>query len=273
MKTINTSACILACIVVALSISPLWGEAQPARGQSAPRKLLAIFAHPDDETMVGPLLARYARQSGGVVYLALVTNGDKGVMPHAAIPADEQLAAMRIKEAECACQKLGAQPPILLGLPDGGINHARMLADLATKLEKLIHELRPDAIVTWGPDGGYGHADHRLVSAVITQVAQADEGSPLLYYAGLPRSQMPGAIAELRFPAPFAFTADKYLNVRVPYSKQDEARAREALACHKSQFTPQAMEQISAFAEKINRGVSYLRLWSGGKPRTDLFDR
>jgi hypothetical protein len=33
------------------------------------------------------------------------------------------------------------------------------------------------------------------------------------------------------------------------------------------------MEQISAFAEKINRGASYLRLWSGGKPRTDLFDR
>jgi LmbE family N-acetylglucosaminyl deacetylase len=273
MKTINTSAFILACIVVAFSISTRWGEAQSARGQSTPRKLLAIFAHPDDETMVGPLLARYARQAGVVAYLALVTNGDKGVMPHAGIPAGEQLAAVRVKEAECACQKLGGQPPILLGLPDGGINHSRMLADLARKLEGLIHEIRPDAIVTWGPDGGYGHPDHRLVSAVITQVVQADERSPLLYYAGLPRSHMPGTMAELRFPAPFAYTADKYLNVRIPYSKQDEARAREALTCHKSQFTPQAMEQISAFAEKINRGASYLRLWSGGKPRTDLFDR
>jgi len=273
MKTTNTLASILICIVIAFSISSRLGEVQSARKQSPPRKLLAIFAHPDDETMVGPLLARYAREAGVVVYLAIVTDGDKGVMPHAGIPAGEQLAAARVKEAECACQKLGAQPPILLGFPDGAIIPSRMLADLATKLEKLILDLRPEVIVTWGPDGGYGHADHRLVSAVITQVAQADERSPLLYYAGLPRSQMPGAMAELRFPAPFAFTADKYLNVRIPYSKQDEARAREALACHKSQFTPQAMEQISAFAEKINRGVSYLRLWSGGKPRTDLFDR
>lgn len=223
--------------------------------------------------MVGPLLARYARQTGVVAYIALVTNGDKGVTPHAGIPAGEQLAAVRVKEAECACQKLGAQPPIMLGFPDGGITPSRMLADLATKLEELIHDLRPLVIVTWGPDGGYGHADHRLVSAVITQVAQADERAPLLFYAGLPRSRMPENMAGLRFPAPFAFTADKYLNVRVPYSKQDEARAREALACHKSQFTPQAMEQINSFAEKINRGASYLRLWSGGEPRTDLFDR
>ena len=103
-----------------------------------------------------------------------------------------------------------------------------------------------------------GHPDHRLVSAVVTQLAQQG-AHPALYYAALPKSGMPESMAELRFPAAFAPTADEYLNARVRYSAKDEANAREALTCHQSQFTPASMERINALTEKINRGTAYLR--------------
>ena len=72
------------------------------------------------ETIIAPLLSRYARE-GVRVHLAIATNGDKGVREHAEIPAGTALAQARAAELDCACQALGIQPPILLGLPDGGM--------------------------------------------------------------------------------------------------------------------------------------------------------
>jgi len=244
--------------------------AQQSGSATEHRKLLAIFAHPDDETMAGALLAHYAHEKGTGVYLAIVSNGEKGVMPHTRYSPGEELERVRIKEAECATHTLGIHAPILLGMPDGGLNNVRVLAELAAKLKKTIAEVNPDAIVTWGPDGGYGHADHRLVSAVVTQIVQ-EMGKPRLFYAALPKSRMPESTSELRFPAPFVATSDQYLDTRVRVSRDDETLARKSLACHQSQFRPESMERISDLTEKVDSGVAYLRSWSGGKKRTDLF--
>jgi LmbE family N-acetylglucosaminyl deacetylase len=160
-----------------------------------------------------------------------------------------------------------------LGLPDGGLASATVLAEAAGRLRKTLMELRPDAVVTWGPDGGYGHPDHRLVSALVTQVVQAGGITRLLYYPGLPASRMDEkALAALKFSAPFAPTLDEFLDVRVPYAAEDAARARAALACHVSQFTPQAMQMISMLTEKVHAGAMHLRLWNGSGERTDLFE-
>src|SRR5438034_1257814 len=72
-------------LLLILSAAP---SASPAE---APRTLLAVFAHPDDETLVAPLLAAYARR-GVRVQLAIVTDGEKGTQAHAAIPAGPELA-------------------------------------------------------------------------------------------------------------------------------------------------------------------------------------
>jgi LmbE family N-acetylglucosaminyl deacetylase len=267
-KVFSLPLAVLACTL--LPASP-HAQSNPPAGS---RTLLAVFAHPDDETMAGPLLAHYAGQPGTRVYVAVVTNGEKGVTPFANIPAGEQLAAARAKEAACACDALGAEAPILMGLPDGGLNTSQILAEMATKLKAVIDKVRPDAIVTWGPDGGYGHPDHRLVSAVATQVVQSGGTTRLLYYVGLPKSRLESdAMKALRFPAPFTPVVDEVLTTRVPYTEADAQRARQSLKCHKSQFTPQAMETISSLTEKIHAGEMHLRLWSGGDPRTDLFDR
>ena len=236
----------------------------------AQRKLLAIFAHPDDETTVGPLLAHYA--ASAEVYLAIATNGDKGTQSFAGIPAGPPLAEARAKEAACACQKLGIHEPILLGLPDGELGNRKILDQLVPKMEKLIREMQPDVIVTWGPDGGYGHPDHRLVSAVVSQVVAEGGVTPLLYYVGLPKSRMTPDIAKaLSFLAPFSPTDDKFLNAQVAYTPIETNKAREALGCHKSQFTTDSMNQLHAVNQKMNGSAIHLRLWTGGKAREDLF--
>lgn len=265
---------LLLSIGCAVLCAPGVAAARNAPESSQPRTLLAVFAHPDDETMVGPLLARYAREPGTRVVLAIVTNGDQGVTPFAKIPAGEPLAAVRAKEAACACEALGAAPPVLLGMPDGGLASSQVLADAAARLKKVVDDVRPDAIVTWGPEGGYGHPDHRLVSALVTQLVQAGEAAPLLYYVGLPKSRLRSdAMKSLRFPAPFAPVIDEMLNVRVPYTADDMERARTSLACHASQFTPETMKTIGALTDAIHAGRMHLRLWSGGPPREDLFAR
>lgn len=266
---------LLPLVALTLAFAALPSTPAAQGGDPAARRtLLAVFAHPDDETMVGPLLARYARQPNTKVYLAIVTKGEKGVTPFANIPAGDHLAAVRAREAECACEALGAQAPILLGLEDAGLNSSQVLAGAIGRLAKVIADLRPGAIVTWGPDGGYGHPDHRLVNAVVTQIVQAGDATPLLYYVGLPKSRMESdALKTLRFPAPFAPVLDDLLNTRVAYSAEDAARARKALACHKSQFTAESMDLIATLTEKIHAGRMHLRLWTGGAPRTDVFEK
>src|SRR5882672_3491378 len=81
----------------------------PLLAQSnAKRPLIAVFAHPDDERVIGPLLSRLARQ-GRETHLVIATDGSKGVRDFAHIPAGPELAAARTKEANCAANGLGVR--------------------------------------------------------------------------------------------------------------------------------------------------------------------
>src|SRR5215208_1728489 len=86
----------------------------------AARPILAVFAHPDDERVVGPLLARLARE-GRETHLVIATDGSQGVTDFARIPAGAELAAARTREATCAANRLGVRKLHQLGLPDGGL--------------------------------------------------------------------------------------------------------------------------------------------------------
>ena len=120
---------------------------------SAPKTMLAIFAHPDDEATVSPVLAKYAAE-GVTVYLAIATDGRYGVTDHAKIPAGDSLAAVRNEEAKCAAEKLDIEPPILFGLHDqlkmgegmGPLND--QLNTMRSKIAELFTSLKPDVVVT-----------------------------------------------------------------------------------------------------------------------------
>src|SRR5690349_22782236 len=105
----------------ALAALPLFSSTAKAQGaQPARRAIMAIFAHPDDERVIGPLLSRLARE-GRDTHLVIATDGSKGVRDFAKIPAGAPLAAARTKEATCAANRLGVKKRHLLGLPDGGL--------------------------------------------------------------------------------------------------------------------------------------------------------
>src|SRR5882762_2067469 len=70
--------------------------------------ILAVFAHPDDERVIGPLLSKLARE-GRETHLVIATDGSKGVRDFAKIPAGPELAAARTKEASCAAKRLGVR--------------------------------------------------------------------------------------------------------------------------------------------------------------------
>lgn len=239
------------------------------------RTLLAVFAHPDDETLVGPLLAAHARQ-GVRVQLIIVTQGEKGVSPHAGIPEGPELAKVRTEEARCSCRALGIETPVLLGFSDGELGQLSRppwayLAEVERELRIQFAKFRPDAVITFGPEGAYGHPDHRLVGALVTQLVQAGvEGAPaVLLYPGFPKERLPGPGVQSELP--WSPTDSRFLTVRVPYDAADLAATRASLACHKSQFRPEQVESETRWMHEALGGRIYLRPWFGASQGDDVF--
>lgn len=243
--------------------------AAEAFAQRQQHTLAAVFAHPDDERIVGAVLARYARE-GHKVHLVIATDGRKGVTQHAGIAAGDSLARMRADEARCATRELGILDPILLGLEDAGLASFAALGKLRAEIQRLLEELKPDAVITFGPEGGTGHPDHRLVGDVVTEIVQ--RGGPnmpaALYYPSVPTERMSDA-------PPARPTVNsmslQYLTVRVPYADRDFAAATRAYACHKTQYTaPQVAANMNYLRHAFN-GVVYFRSWNGAVAKSELF--
>jgi LmbE family N-acetylglucosaminyl deacetylase len=250
--------------------APAGAAAEPAR-----RTLVAVVAHPDDETLVSPVLARYARE-GARVYVVVATDGRRGVAKHAGIPAGDSLATVRAGEARCSAQQLGIHPPILLGFEDAGLAvispwPGEPLDRLAKRLTAIFAELRPDAVITWGPEGGYGHADHRLVGDVVTQLFQAGAAPPAarLYFAGFTAERV--ADSPRWFGFHFYPTAPALLTATVGFEERDRTAARRALGCHQSQATPAEMDESFAALEHLWRGALGFQQWRGGPKTSSLF--
>ena len=236
------------------------------------RTLLAIFAHPDDEAFVGPLLSHYARQ-GVKVRLAIVTPGAGSTSARLGIAAGPEMARVRAQEALCSCRALGVDPPVQLGFEDGGLGKRGdppdgYLKQLVLRIRELLAQERPDVVITWGPEGGYGHPDHRLVGAVVTEVVQARaDGAPTrLFYSGIPADQVRPS------PDPrWAVMDRRFLTVRVPYDDVDFAATRRAFECHQSQFAPDSIGPLLGRLGSRLRGHVYLRPWFGAEMADDLF--
>ena len=239
--------------------------------QTGRHTLVAVFAHPDDERIVGPLLTRYARE-GHDVYLVIATDGSKGVRDHAGIPAGDSLAKVRADESRCAARQLGIRPPILLGYEDGGLASFDNLTGLRDDVDSVLRALHPDAVISFGPEGGTGHPDHRLVGDIVTQVVQSGGvGIPsTLYYPSLPAERMKDAPSAQPRVTP---VPERYLPIAVPFAPGDLEAGRRAFACHRTQYTPTEMAAINRYLAHGWDGSVHLRPWyGGGSSRTDIFD-
>jgi LmbE family N-acetylglucosaminyl deacetylase len=231
----------------------------PLSAQSRP--VLAVFAHPDDERVIGPLLSRLARE-GRETHLVIATDGSKGVTDFARIPAGAELAAARTKEANCAATRLGVRQLHLVGLPDGGLASFDVLGKLRSSVAAIIDSLKPAIIITFGPEGGTGHPDHRLVGDVVTQIVQSDAryANLDLLYASLPTERL--RTAPKAQPTVNGM-AEALLTVRVPFEERDLVAGRDEFACHKSQYTPAQMDAVNKYLAHAWNGTVWLRPWNG----------
>lgn len=241
--------------------------------QPPARTLVAVWAHADDEGPVAPILARYARE-GVNVHMIIATDGAQGVA-NTSLPRGPQVAQVRAEEARCAAVALGIHSPVLLGFPDGALGNTidpTMLYRLTQRLHEELQRLQPDVLVTWGPDGGYGHPDHRIVSSIVTQLVRA--GAPglpqRLYYTSIPaegiRAMYPNrGEPPLLIPQPSLFT------VRVSFTDQDFEAARRSMACHKTQFSDQVIERVTKAMREVWNGAVLLSSLVPQPPSEDLF--
>jgi LmbE family N-acetylglucosaminyl deacetylase len=226
--------------------------------------LLAIFAHPDDETFgPGGTLARYAAE-GVLVYLICATRGEAGEGEVYDPEMCEDLACQREQELRCAARVLGVKEVHLLGYRDSGMagsaanRHPQALvqADLHTvagQISDLIRRLQPDIVLTFDPYGGYGHPDHIAVHhATVAAFRRLPEGERprKLYYVLSPNAALRWLVRLMPLFGvnPEAVGKNRDINLRavlehsLPVTTRIDIRAtydvkQRAAACHSTQLS------------------------------------
>lgn len=131
-------------------------------------RLLAVLAHPDDESLgFGGTLARYAAE-GIETCLVTATRGEHGRFgPQGERGDPVEVGRVREAELRAAAKVLGIAEVSVLGYPDGAVDQVRA-ATAIRAIVAHIRRIRPDVIVTFGPDGAYGHPDHIAISQFTT---------------------------------------------------------------------------------------------------------
>jgi LmbE family N-acetylglucosaminyl deacetylase len=204
--------------------------------------LLAVFAHPDDEAYLAAGLMADVAARGGHVVCAFATRGEAGAGPSTATAAGR--ARLRGAEARRAAIALGVHQLRFLGHADGACDRVDP-ADGMAQVARLVHEVAPHAIVTFGSDGITGHTDHVAVSqwtiAAWTQSRLVGPAPELLLAATtedfLARNAELHRDLGLFGPGGPRATRDDEVTVRVDLTEAELDRKRQALAAHESQTT------------------------------------
>ena len=169
----------------------------------------------------------------------------------------------------------GAQAPVLLAFPDGKLgdylSDRTLLARLTDQIGAEMERLRPEVVITWGPDGGTGHPDHRLVSAIATQLLRTGApGMPeRLFYMYFPENMY--TLTPQRTPAPLFYPRPQYFTMKVPFTPADLAAAQTAMACHKTQFNPEQLPVLQSGLARLWNGVIAFIPASSSFTGDDLF--
>ena len=177
-----------------------------------PRRLLGIFAHPDDESFgPGGTLAKYVRE-GTEVHVCIATDGATGSVASDVAPTDgvPSLADRRRYELACACQVLGTQLHTL-DYRDSGMEGSKDnkhptslyqadLDDIALDIVRVLRDVRPHVVITHDPTGGYFHPDHIRVNHAVRR-AWAETGDSGAYTLLLAEGHAPWQPAKLYYTA------------------------------------------------------------------------
>ena len=254
-------------------------------------RLMAVLAHPDDESLgIGGTLAKYANE-GVDVFLLTATPGDRGRYrdyrfgdpQHPGAPA---LARIRERELRAAASALGVRDVALLHYHDQELDRAKPQEAIPAIVEHL-RRVQPDVIITFGPDGAYGHPDHIAISQLTTAavVAAADPAIAKLYYIAWPASTWAAYQSAFKKLTSMVDGVERQV---VPWpdweittvidTRQFTQKVWQAISCHESQMG--VYTQLAHLSPEHREAVwgqqCFYRVFStvnGGRAReTDLFE-
>lgn len=262
------------------------------------KTLIAVLAHPDDESFgMGGTLALYA-QKGYEVHLVCATLGEAGTVDDEYLQGYDSIAALREAELRCATQSLGVTSLHLLGYRDSGmpgtpenehpnaqINHS--VEEVAGKVVKYIREIKPDIVLTFDPMGGYRHPDHIHIQKAATLAFEKandtsfhpEAGPPFkplaLYYHLFPRKFLKWAthLMPLFGQDPHKWGRNKDIDLKSLVEDEFPTHARidirevaqvkrDAGACHASQGGIIMRRGLMGFATRaLEKHEEYMRVY------------
>lgn len=249
---------------------------------AAGHRLLAVFAHPDDESIAAGGLLALAAEAGAEVAVLCLTRGD-GADPHASPDTRQALAARRTEELTAAAAVLGVARLVVRDHQDGmlpWIETAALDADIRAALD----EIGPDVVVTFGPDGLYWHPDHIAVCERTTAVvAGHGAGGPALYYVTSPPGQM-RAVADAAaargraswivrgLDVPDAWGAEAAPPTLVVDTRRVAGRKAAAIACHRSQIAGGALDGLTPADAEALLTLEHYRRVPGSPPAPSFIE-
>jgi LmbE family N-acetylglucosaminyl deacetylase len=216
----------------------------------AGRTVLAVFAHPDDESLAcGGTLARLA-DAGARVVLLCASRGATGSISDPSLVPGGDLGLVRTRELRHAAATLGIADVLVMDHPDGALRWDHV-PELHADIVAAINRYRPDAVITFGKDGLYWHLDHVGVhERTFTAVKSFGAAAPPLYYVTMPQGAMREVVnaAHTRSGSPpdsnpFGIAPDLFGYDIDPPSFVIDVRAwvprkLAALRCHQTQMGP-----------------------------------
>lgn len=262
--------------------------------------LLFVLAHPDDEIFHGGVLAHLS-DAGVRVTLVCATDGEAG-KPHPSVGPVGDLGALRVKELQLSCVRLGIEPPVLLRFHDSARKERQRhddphalanvdMLDVEAAVRGIIADVKPHVVVTFEPHGGYYHPDHVAIQRATTAAffssgVMGSEAPERLFYAAMLRdvfrvfadaSRGRGFLDGLD-PDVFATTPEM---IAVSFDARPYLeRKLSALAAHRSAFgvtvdmlndpPPGIAQMLRAFRPVLEREVFVLAGARGAVPRWPL---
>ncbi len=192
------------------------------------KRLVCIFAHPDDESF-GPSGTIHLYTKTHEVYLICVTNGDAGKNSH----TDKTTPLAEIRQAELreSSKFLGTKKVFFLNYADGSLNNLQY-HEIADKIKKITDELKPEILMTFEPRGVSGHLDHVAVSMIASYVFEKSDYAKKIMYFCISREQS-AKFGEYFIYRPEGYGADE-VDLIVDISSVRKLKT-ESMYLHKSQ--------------------------------------
>ncbi len=212
----------------------------------AGRTILAVLAHPDDESLAcGGTLARLA-DAGAYVVLLCASRGELGSANGP--ERDEELGRTRSLELAKAAATLGIAEVLIMDHPDGNLRWAHV-TELHAQLVMTLRHYNPAAVITFGEDGLYWHVDHiGIHERTTTAVGLMGTAAPPLYYVTMPVGVMRAivnAATDRGWTAPthgfWSLSPDAFGDAAKPHTLTVDVsalmpRKLAAIRCHRSQM-------------------------------------